>query len=406
MNVLLLTNCIVQPDDIDKSVNDIVFSFAKEWKASGHEVVIINSESKFPYFFYKIPKFIVNLVKKTGGNFTIPSIASRKRLEWNKKGISILRLPMSKLYPHASFFAYQYNNQATSIIKYLDSVGFTPDIVTGHWIEPQLKLVNILGDYYGIKRALVIHGELPMNLSREDSKLISSLDILFFRSYYIAAKMKRKYGGILIPDSKIKVCPSGIPDEFVNKQIRRTDWEQNGIIKYICVGRLEKFKRIDAILQGLSIAYPKKDFMFEIVGDGPETDNIKKQIKKLKLSDNVVLSGRVSRLDVIKKMNASDCFVMVSENEVFGLVYLEAMSCGCVTIASFDGGVDGIIKDSKNGFLCVQGSADNLSKIMMHIETMDLDEINTIRNRAYDTVREYTDSNAAKNYLNQIIKES
>ena len=42
---------------------------------------------------------------------------------------------------------------------------------------------------------------------------------------------------------------------------------------------------------------------------------------------------------------------MISQGEAFGLVYLEAMARGCITIASRGEGFDGIIKDGINGFL-------------------------------------------------------
>lgn len=49
-------------------------------------------------------------------------------------------------------------------------------------------------------------------------------------------------------------------------------------------------------------------------------------------------------------MLASDCFIMISKNEAFGLVYLEAMSAGCITIASRGEGFDGVIIHGVNGF--------------------------------------------------------
>jgi len=39
---------------------------------------------------------------------------------------------------------------------------------------------------------------------------------------------------------------------------------------------------------------------------------------------------------------------MISTDEIFGLAYLEAMAASCITIASKDGGVYGIIVDGKN----------------------------------------------------------
>ena len=38
------------------------------------------------------------------------------------------------------------------------------------------------------------------------------------------------------------------------------------------------------------------------------------------------------------------------QREAYGLVYLEAMARGCITIASRDEGFDGVIKDGINGF--------------------------------------------------------
>lgn len=402
MNILLLTNCIKQPDDTDKSINDIVFYFAKEWKKNGHNVIIVNNESKFPYFFYKIPSFIIKIMKKRG-NFTVPSLASRQVLRWEKEGIKIIRLPLFKLYPHASFKKNKYEFQSKRIIQYLDECNFVPDVVTGHWIEPQLKLVDFLGKYYNAKKALVIHGELPHNLSKEYCRIIEQLDVLFFRSYYVRNKMERLYGNKIIDSTKIKVCYSGIPNKFVISQKKRNDWKNSECIRFIYVGRLERYKRVDATLKALSIAFPDKNFIFDIVGDGPEWEYLHNRCKELDLLNNVNFIGRIQREEVIKRMNNADCFIMISEYEVFGLVYLEAMACGCLTIASLEGGVDGIIKHHINGFLCKQGDYLNLADILDEINSLSKSEIIKIRNEAYSTVEDYTDNKAAEHYIKSIV---
>ncbi len=47
----------------------------------------------------------------------------------------------------------------------------------------------------------------------------------------------------------------------------------------------------------------------------------------------------------------SDVFVLPSENETFGQVFIEAMACGTPVIGTKVGGVPEIISDSYNGFL-------------------------------------------------------
>lgn len=404
MNILLLTNCVVQPDDIDKSVNNIVFSFAREWVNEKHRVIIVNNESNFFYLFYKAPECIIKFMKSRG-NFTVPSMASRNRLEWEVEGVKLIRLPMFKLYPHASFFNRQYKNQKKEIVQFLEYNDFIPDVVTGHWMEPQLQLVNLIGDYYHSKKALVVHGELPTDLTANYKRLIQQLDVLFFRSQSVKKRMLEKYDGDFLVPQKTSVCFSGIPDQFVATQCKRIDWKRNGLLKIVYVGRLERYKRIDAIIDALDIAFPKLNFQFDIIGDGPEKENIHIKVKRLHLIQNVNFLGRISRTEVIEHLMHSDCFVMISENEVFGLVYLESMACGCMTIAAKDGGVDGIIEDSKNGFLCRQGDFLELSNILKNINNMQINDVEKVRKEAYKTVENYTERKAAKYYLDRIIEK-
>ncbi len=57
-------------------------------------------------------------------------------------------------------------------------------------------------------------------------------------------------------------------------------------------------------------------------------------------------------LDEMPKMyNSADVFVLPSENETFGQVFIEAMACRVPVIGSKVGGIPEIISDSYNGFL-------------------------------------------------------
>ena len=90
-------------------------------------------------------------------------------------------------------------------------------------------------------------------------------------------------------------------------------------------------------------------YSLTIVGDGSDKKLLMELAKNKKL-EKVIFKGKLPHSSVIDEMRKADCFIMISENEVFGLVYLEAMSQGCITIASKGEGIDGIIQDKKNGF--------------------------------------------------------
>ena len=96
-------------------------------------------------------------------------------------------------------------------------------------------------------------------------------------------------------------------------------------------------------------------------------------------------------------------FIMISRNETFGLVYLEAMARGCITIASRDEGFDGIIEDGTNGFLCKAGDVEELTTIIRKIKAMSHAARKRISEDAMTTAKELTDENVAKMYLEALI---
>ena len=94
---------------------------------------------------------------------------------------------------------------------------------------------------------------------------------------------------------------------------------------------------------------------------------------------------------------------MVSEKETFGMVYIEAMLAGCVTIASEGGGVDGIIVNGKNGFVSPEGNVNALTELYKKIEMMSDESINQLRKNAIYSALRFKDSTVAEKYLNDIL---
>ena len=127
-------------------------------------------------------------------------------------------------------------------------------------------------------------------------------------------------------------------------------------------------------------------------------------IQSFNLESCIHLLGHLSREQVFEKMTAADCFVMISENETFGLVYLEAMAQGCLVIASEREGMDGIIEHGVNGFLCKAGDAIELSNIIKHINNLSIEERKVISFNALNTVRNLTDRRVAQLYLDAITE--
>ena len=146
------------------------------------------------------------------------------------------------------------------------------------------------------------------------------------------------------------------------------------------------------------------DFKLTFVGSRDlGAEETEAYIEANNLVNKVEFAGKLPREALIEYYDKSDCFILISKWEVFGLVYLEAMSRGCITIASYNEGMEGIIEHGVNGFLCEAGNADNLASLIRHINELTAEEKRNISERARNTAARLSDYNVAKQYLDGVL---
>lgn len=402
MRILVLTSIYPQPDD-DKTagVTPVVHYFAKEWARQGHEVIVIHNANKFLLPLYLVPK---NIRRKINSLFGIgyPEFRQRKPLYRTSDNVKIIRLPILKVIPQRDFFPSQIKNHFQRVIGILQQYDFTPDVILGHWENPQIQLLSLLKDVFHCKTALVFHGAFYIRQSgfmRRNVRHIRNIDVIGARSKQEAGLVR----DILKLPNEPFVCYSGIPDEFIQEPTTDKNLSDDELIEYLYVGRLIKRKHVDSILKALSQVYSRKNFFLRIIGTGDCEAELKALARQLQIEDRVVFYGLQPRHVVREYMRKAQCFTMVSSNEVFGLVYLEAMSQGCIVVASKGEGFDGIIVDGKNGFLCEPGNSDQLAKILRRINSLPKDGKEAIVVNAINTAARYTDYNVAKRYLENVF---
>jgi glycosyltransferase involved in cell wall biosynthesis len=86
-----------------------------------------------------------------------------------------------------------------------------------------------------------------------------------------------------------------------------------------------------------------------LVGDGPLRERVASLITQYGLEDQIIILG--FRTDMLALMSDSDLVLLLSKNEAFGYVLLEAMACSKPVLASRVGGIPEIIHDTLNGRL-------------------------------------------------------
>lgn len=134
-------------------------------------------------------------------------------------------------------------------------------------------------------------------------------------------------------------------------------------------GRIEPAKGqallIDALQQ---LKDPNLKVMF--IGnpmDEEYLDNFKQNIADKGLSSQVVFTGFVNNVQDL--MAISDCVVLATNKETFGMVLIEAMHAGTAVLASNSGGPLEIIDHNENGLLFDSCNANDLeSKLATYIE--------------------------------------
>ncbi|MGZ5817782.1 MAG: glycosyltransferase family 4 protein [Burkholderiaceae bacterium] len=156
-----------------------------------------------------------------------------------------------------------------------------------------------------------------------------------------------------LPSEKIQVKPN-----FVDAAMKPVWSGRDGAL---FVGRLSSEKGLDVLIEAEKIRLSLPDQtgsekFIRVIGSGPLEDSIKAVFQ------NNYLGYRTPD-EVRKLMHASQFLIAPSTcYETFGLVAVEAFSCGMPVIASRHGGLAELIKDGMTGLLFTPGDAADLTR--------------------------------------------
>lgn len=401
MNILLLTN-IYPNNDPSYGGTAVCHSFTKEWAAMGFNVRVVHFDSLFPRPYYWIGKLFNEWIQAKTGTVAYTN-TPRKPVNYSVDGIQVLFVPLKKHIPHRAPSNKQTIKAFNYIVEEFSKIGFIPDVVTAHFVMPQLQFLPLFKKQYPKTRTcLVLHGTsdaIPAFYSKDYSELMLSVDVWGFRSLAFRQDFEKRFGN----SSPMFLCHSGIPEKYikpVNKDFR------DGVKHFVFVGSLYELKNVDITLKALHKAMKGRDYVFDIVGSGAEYNSLQGIVGELGIGDHIVFRGQMKRDDAQNVMRDADCFVMVSSREAFGLVYVEAMAQGCIVIGTEGQGIDGIVKHGYNGFLCKARDIDALANVINHICSLSQEQLKQISLRGIATAAELTDKKVAENYIDAILRNN
>lgn len=271
-------------------------------------------------------------------------------------------------------FYYKYKRKVTNIFSAIKQIHevieeVNPDIIHVHstWAGLFVRLPYLIKR----KKCKIIytaHGwSFIMDVSKERKCLYSIIERILsmvtdkiINISKFEEKAALRYG---LNKKKMTVIYNGVKD--INYNIKCNVDENNDKIRLLFVGRLDKTKGIDILLD----IYNKNKFKnlhLYIIGESV-LDNI-----EIKSNDNITYLGWVDNKYIDKYYQMCDVVIMPSRWDGFGLVVIEAMRNSKPVIVSNRGALPELIKNNENGYIFDMDNLNSLILILSKLNKSDL----------------------------------
>lgn len=124
----------------------------------------------------------------------------------------------------------------------------------------------------------------------------------------------------------------------------------------IHISNFRKVKRVEDVIKTYAKINKDTKAKLILVGDGPESPTVFELVEQLNLQNKVMFLGRQKNISDL--LSISDLLLLMSEQESFGLVILEAMACEVPSIATNVGGIPEVITHGETGYLVDLGDTE------------------------------------------------
>ncbi|MFX1518427.1 MAG: glycosyltransferase family 4 protein [Promethearchaeota archaeon] len=255
------------------------------------------------------------------------------------------------------------------------------DIICPFWAIPQ-GLIGIL-----VKRIFnrpLIVGTFPVEIALSQSKyrfMMPALQLVFKKADIIIPNSnftKKVIEDIGVNRDKLKLVYPGVdPDKFTTNldgSFMRDKYNCTGDPIILTVCRLVERKGIKYLIDALpSIQKEFPKVQLVIVGDGPETNALMTQAKRLGIMNSTIFCGTVPDQELPYFYAIADVFILpaiidsTGDTEGLGVVMLEAMASEVPVVASKVGGIPEALNYGKAGILIEQKNPKQIAESVISI---------------------------------------
>lgn len=239
-----------------------------------------------------------------------------------------------------------------------------PDIsICGH-INQSIPLSIIFRLTLIKSRIMILHG---IEVWGRVSSIRGILSKLFTKILSVSAYTRDSYLSQVGNKNKNKcfIFPNTVQEgSFIDTKFSNYNQNTKNLV-LLSVSRLDKTERNKGIVDVInSISLIDKNkinaIKYIIVGDGDDRVNLASIAKKRGIADQVEFRGRVTENALRDAYSEADVFILPSNKEGFGIVFLEAMLFSLPVVGAAEKGALDVIVEGKNGLLVSFGNKEQI----------------------------------------------
>jgi glycosyltransferase involved in cell wall biosynthesis len=251
-------------------------------------------------------------------------------------------------------------------------------IIHAHWLIPQGFLAVLYKTFINtdIKIVATAHGADINSFDNFIGKRLKGYILKRIDQLTVVSNaLKEKAIGIGY-NNEVHVFPMGIDTKLFTP-----DKKDNSLkIKYqisgnflLFVGGIIERKGIRYLIQAIPAVIKKfPGAKLLVIGEGNLSNEMSELAESLSISNNIIFIGPIPHVDLPPYFATADVFILPSLSEGFGLVIIEAMSCGTIPIATDLAVIHDIIQNNITGiFIDIKNPIDISQKIINYLSNKE-----------------------------------
>jgi len=271
-------------------------------------------------------------------------------------------------YVNGGFSGYvaAHRSKARVVSSYVQqTLAHRPDVILfGHISLAPLLLIPTTRDS---RTCVFTYGiEVWHRPGRIAERALRRADSVMAISEYTRSELLKQ---VRVNPDKVSLFPCSLDPHW---RLDDSDFQSpEGVPVILTVCRLTKddaYKGVDSVIRSLpAVVEECGQVAYRIVGQGDDVSRLKALAEELNVSSYVTFAGELSEGELREEYRRCSVFVMPSEKEGFGIVFLEAMAHAKPVIAGAHGGTPSVITNGATGLLVSRLDIDGLAQSITRI---------------------------------------